>query len=336
MASLLHRTFVASVGLMRFEKINLKGKKRLEVVKALVCQLRFDESDWVYEDDLLRLNNEPRVEDYIGHISYAISNHNADLIVLPEVGVPNHLLSQLQNLSKTAGVIIVGGTQYFHDGGKTISRCPVIVNGSIYYTEKINPSPFEISPIKNRGLSKGETIRIFKNSLIGDFAVIICADYFDKNIRTKLASYNLDFVIVIAFQNDSTKYHDRMNADCEESRHGTYFLYSNILSPPMGDGRSGLFGIMDKIFSSHLKRHGWSDGDPETKLIELSSEERLNYFLVDVDVVNKKPSLIRNLYTKPNVSIASRDEAAKEYEMIEDHRKKLKHLSENIRKRRES
>jgi hypothetical protein len=323
------------VSKMKFEKINLKNKARPNKVTALVCQLRFDESDWDNEKDLFKLNNKSRIEDYLDHITYAISNFDAHLIVLPELSIPNYFLSQLQNISKQSGIIIVGGSHYHEENDRTISRCPVIINGIVYYTDKINPSPLEISPIKGNGLSNGETIKIFQNSLIGNFAVIICADYLDQKIRAKLASYNLDFVIIIAFQKDSEQYHERMNVDCEELDYGSYFLYSNVLCPPLADGRSGLFGIMDKIFSKKLVKSGWSNGDPETKLVELPSEERLSYFVVDIDVTNKKPSFLRNIHTKPNVSIVTKDESTREYEKIEDKRKRLKMMNDNIKKRRE-
>jgi hypothetical protein len=320
---------------MKFETINLRNKNRPNKITALVCQFRFEESDWLSERDLLKLKDETAIQDYLEHITYAVSNYSVDLVVLPELSIPNLFLSHLQILSKNEKLIIVGGTHYHEENKVIISRSPVIVNGSIFYTEKINPSPLEISPIIGNGLTNGETIRIFKNSTIGNFAVIICADYFDTKIRSKIASSNLDFVIIIAFQKDSGQYHERMNVGCEELNLGSYFLYSNVLCPPLADGRSGLFGIMDKIFAKKLISNGWSDGDPQTKLVELSSDNKLSYFVAEIDVRNKKPSFLRNIYTKPNISIRDKDTSGAEYEKIENLRNKLKTMKENIRKRRE-
>lgn len=320
---------------MKFATINLKYKKRPSKITALVCQFRFEETDWSSEKDLFKLKDESKIEEYLEHITYAVTNYNVDLIVLPELSIPNLFLSRLQILSKQENLIIVGGSHYHEENGVTISRSPIIINGAIHYTEKINPSPLEISPIQGNGLTNGETIRIFKKTAIGNFAVVICADYFDNKIRTKIASSNLDFVIIIAFQNDSRQYHERMNVSCEELDLGSYFLYSNVLCPPLADGRSGLFGVMDKIFTKKLVANGWSDGNPTTKLVELSSDDKLSYFIADIDVRNSKPSFLRNIYTKPNISIRARDKSSEEYEKIEDGRKRLKMLKENIKNRRQ-
>jgi len=299
-----------------------------------VCQFRFELADWSNKRDLFWLKDQAKVQDYIEHIKYAITNYNVQLVVLPELSIPFSYLNELQQVSKQQKTIIVGGSHYYEDDGNTIARCPIIINGDIFFTEKINPSPFEISPIIGHGISQGEHFKIFKNTTIGNFAVIICADYLDSNIRTKIAAANLDFVIIIAFQKESILYHDRMNVGCEELDVGSYFIYSNILCDTMADGRSGLFGIMDKIFFNKLINNGWTNGEPKTKLIELTSDDRLSYFVATIDVRNKKPSFLRNIFTKPNISIQSKEISTQEYEKIENKKKRLKLLTENIKKRR--
>ena len=226
-----------------------------------------------------------------------------DLICFPELSIDQKSIPMLQEWSKSTGTTVVAGSHYHYDTKieRWTSRCPVIIAGSIYFIEKTTPSPYEVSPIEGRGLTGGENLYLFNNTPIGDFAVLICADYLNIENRTNLFKYRIDFLVVIAWQGDSDLYHSRMNNDVLENSNGIYLIYSNQQIDGLSDGRSALFGVMDHIFTKELQNAGITNLQPSCKLCELDGS--LQYITVDIDIENKKPSLPRNINTKPNVLV---------------------------------
>ena len=141
---------------------------------------------------------------------------------------------------------------------------------------------------------------IFKNSCIGNFSLLICSDYLAPDIKTELLNSALDFLFIPSFHRKSEQYHDRMHIDCDNSGQGIYLVYANNNMLPLGDGRSAFFGLMHDTFR-HQFLGRVTDGKPITKIVELDNSA--DSIILKVDTHNKKPTLGKTVFSRPNVVI---------------------------------
>ncbi len=284
------------------EIIDLKQEKQA-IVRVMICQLNANEYDWKSSSGLHFIVHNDKISIKV-HEFLKIAKHNSvDLLLFPELSIPLKLIEKIQGWSKEQESIVICGSHYHIDHGEYISRCPIIIKGNVYFTEKIHPSPLEKSPIKGEGLKSGIKILKFTNSFIGNFAVLICADYLDDTLKSDLDLNSLDILCVPAYQRDSKVYQRRMNVDCEESSEGIYVLYSNFTCNRYCDGTSSIFGLMDKLFSDKLKMAGYTDLIPDKKIFQLSNETE--YIIGDINICDKRPFVNRNINTGPNFHLIS-------------------------------
>ena len=286
---------------MEFLEYKLEYLVKPKKISVLNWQLNFNEIDFRTDSDLPLISNSDSLDRQFKRIFQIATENSVDLIILPELSVPSNRINLFQDFSKKQGIAIIAGSHYYKKDGLNYSRCPIIINGSVYFTEKINPSPLEKSITVKKGLTPGNEISVFYNTPVGNFATFICADYLDHEIRNKVIELNLDFIVVIAFQSDSTQYFNRFNIDCNDSTNGIYFLYCNGIKDKFSDGNSSLFGFIDKLYHEQFLLDNYSDLVPQTKLCNLGKDP--TYFIVDIDLEDKKPKLPRNINTKPNIQI---------------------------------
>jgi predicted amidohydrolase len=277
------------------------GLPRPTSARILVAQPRWQSQDWFVKHGLSFLRNPIVAENWISHVLSRATETVVDMVLFPELSVPEESLSQIQAWSKQTGAIVIGGSHYFRRPSGYVSRCPVIIAGSAYFVEKITPAPIEVSPIKSQGLQSGERLLVFKNSSIGNFGVLICSDYLNTETKDAVIEVGLDILCVPAFQRISKDYHVRMSLDCENSQDGLYIAYANTLLPGVGDGKSAIFALMDSIFSEKLKTESLTDGDPRYKLFEFHDETSSAVF--EFDLKYRRPYLKRNVQSRPNVNV---------------------------------
>jgi len=310
------------------EIVDLKQDSVQDICRVMVCQLNSELFDWDKKSNLHYLKYNDKILLKINELLSISKQYNVDLITFPELGIPLEFLEKLQLWSKQNELIIFAGSHYYEIGKKIINRAPIIIDGEIFFSEKTSLSPLEKSPILGMGASEGEKILLFKNTRIGNILNLICADYLDDKIKTQINEKDdLDILNVSCFQRDSEVYYRRINIDIEESTKGIYITYNNFVDKKYGDGRSALFGLMDRLFLEQLKEHKYTDLNPEKKIIEIQQENE--YFICDLDLKNKRPAANRNIHTKPNVIlIESSSTSASEYDFI----KKIAHDDERYRR----
>lgn len=289
---------------IKVENLNLQ---RPQSVRVFLSQFSINLEQYVKNDGLLfyKDTNEVRVK-VQQHLDMA-RQQAADVIAFPELFIPENFIKNLQEWSIATGATIIAGSHYHFDNEKQswCSRCPVIIAGKVFFIGKTTPSPHEISPIVGRGLMASDSIFVFNNTPIGNFAVLICADYLMIENRSSLYDYNLDFLFVIAYQKDSNLYHSRIANDISENNDGIYVLYINQKEKKSSDGRTAFFGAMDNIFCNELLDVGLTNLEPSTKVCELGN--KIFNVTLDVNIDIKKPVFPRNVHTKPNISIQSFD-----------------------------
>jgi ActR/RegA family two-component response regulator len=284
----------------------LKVDEKLLKVKILIFQLKTTIKDWVQDEELLfHPNDINKFKEIILSVLELSNQHKANLVVFPELSVPIDLIHDIQKWSEIQNTIIVAGSHYHKVRNKTISRCPVIYNGKVNYTEKIFPSPNENygNIIPGKGLGHGEKIIYFKQTIIGNFIVLICSDHLKiQEIRYEILKLKPDFIIVLAFQKDSEDHHlgmgDIVNNDDNSN---LFYVYSNNYLEKESDGKSALFGLVRPENRDVLKRFNFTNFIPKGKLIEFKDNE--NYFIIEIDTHNISPIYKKKVGFEPNVKI---------------------------------
>jgi HAD superfamily phosphoserine phosphatase-like hydrolase len=280
------------------------GEPKPNHVRLVIGQLLMDFADLIRRDGLYFPKDPAAVWVRLQLILQDAAAVGANLVVLPELSVPEELLPLLQEWGKSNKCIVVAGSHYWNEQSGYVARCPILIGGSQYFSFKLHPAPSEVSPIHGLGVQPGPKACILRNTSVGDLAVLICSDFLTPEIRHAVLSEGegIDILCVIACQKSSDWYHPRMSQDCEDSKVGLYIAYANLLGQELADGRSALFGQMDRLYMDSLKEASFTDGNPKYKLCELygSGTQTL---VAELDLVKKRPSLVRNVETRPNVMI---------------------------------
>jgi predicted amidohydrolase/predicted ribosome-associated RNA-binding protein Tma20 len=286
------------------EIIDLNQKPQ-EICRTMICQFNSSEYNWDIIDGLYFIKDDDKLNLKLRDFLSIAKQNSIDLIIFPELSIPQKQIEKLQEWSINQGTIIIAGSHYYKNNDKYIQRCPVIIKGNVFFTEKIYLSPLEKSPIITEGAKPGDKVLKFVNSFIGNFAILICSDYLNDEVKKQLDLNSIDILCVPAFQRDSEMYYRRLNIDCENSHLGIYINYVNFLDSDYGDGNSAIFGIMDKMYCEKLKKSGYTDLIPDKKVIQLT--ELNEYAIVDLNLRNKRPFVNRNIETSPNIQLISRN-----------------------------
>ena len=201
-----------------FETVDFQNSKD-DFATIVLYQPHWELNDWVQKDGLYFLKSQGKIDSLINEALNISQNHNSSVLILPELSVPEESISAIEKWSKSNFTIVVAGSHYIKTEEGYINRTPIISNGSIHYSEKLIPSPLEKSPILGESLIPGKRIVVFKNSKIGNFIVLICADYLEDNLTSEVKSkFDLDFLFVPAFHNNSPFYYNKMDFNCKLGR----------------------------------------------------------------------------------------------------------------------
>ena len=242
----------------------------------------------------------------IGSLLNVAQKNNVDVVLMPELAIPESFLPTLFEFSKENDIYIIAGTHYKKVTNGYKSVCPVVLPQGVYFTDKIHPAPAELSSFPGEGLVQGDEVLVFEGTKIGNFAVTICADFLSEEIKNAIGIENIDVLFLPAFMNHSEMYYARMQNAVENSSNGLYILYSNFIQNSMSaDGKSALFACCDRLYLEQWKERKYTDLKPLYKVYQMKNDSE--YAIFEVDLVNKKPLLPRNLSTKPNVMFIEDD-----------------------------
>ncbi len=284
----------------RINPISLGFSNTIKKVKIFVYQFESDfKEDWYEEDGFYKLKDINKVKKIVSDVTEKAKNENCQMVVFPELSIPYELIEWIKSDFKN-DLIVIAGSHYYTRNNKTISRCPIIYNNQVNYTEKILPSPLEYTGIISQNISNGSEITFFSDTPIGSFFVLICSDNLSAQfIRNECLKHSPDFIIVISFQSSSEPYHIALS-DVINSYDSLYYIYSNNLCKNYSDGSSAFFGRTWSHLKNRLIDSRHTDFKPIGKLFEL--KEKHNYFIVEADISNKNPSQKRQVEDNPNVS----------------------------------
>ena len=290
---------------MDIRKIHIGTEKKNKAL-VMLCQLNWDNIKYEKKHELCFVKNNTCLKDSIGSLLNVAQKNNVDVVLLPELAIPESFLPTLFEFSKENDIYIIAGTHYKKVTNGYKSVCPVVLPQGVYFTDKIHPAPAELSSFPGEGLVHGDDVFVFEGTKIGNFAVTICGDFLSEEIKNAIGIENIDVLFLPAFMNHSEMYYARMQNAVENSSNGLYILYSNFIQNSMSaDGKSALFACCDRLFLGQWKERQYTDLKPLYKVYQMKNDSE--YAIFEIDLVNKKPLQPRNLYTKPNVMFIDDD-----------------------------
>lgn len=289
----------------------------------MVYQFKSDIGDWEKVDSLYYPKNADEIKKKITLIRELAFNQNVRVLIFPELSIPRECVEDLIRWSMGKEMIIVAGSHYDESEGSIISKCPVIYQGDVFYTEKVNPAPDELGGSKP--LTNGKNVYVFKNSIIGNFVILICSDYLNDETKDAIKEEDLDFWIVPAFQKHSEWYYRRMSVNVEDTRKSRYIIYSNTNVENYSDGGSAFFGTLHK---KYMDENGGSvDGQ---KWNQASLNEKEDYFIIDADINFKRPNSPNFPSDQPNIRVIYKGSLRSNLGDNPQKTAKLKSLSESL------
>lgn len=290
---------------MDIRKIHIGTEKKNKAL-VMLCQLNWDNIKYEKKHELCFIKNNTCLKDSIGSLLNVAQKNNVDVVLLPELAIPESFLPTLFEFSKENDIYIIAGTHYKKVTNGYKSVCPVVLPQGVYFTDKIHPAPAELSSFPGEGLVHGDEVLVFEGTKIGNFAVTICGDFLSEEIKNAIGIENIDVLFLPAFMNHSEMYYARMQNAVENSSNGLYILYSNFIQNSMSaDGKSALFACCDRLFLGQWKERQYTDLKPLYKVYQMKNDSE--YAIFEIDLVNKKPLQPRNLYTKPTVMFIDDD-----------------------------
>lgn len=281
---------------MNFDlKIEDLNKGRKDIVRVGVVQLRLDENFYKKENGLINPKNEDVVRNKYEKFLLKAKEHSVNILCFPEISLTREFLNELKNFADKINIIIIGGS-FYHDR-KNI--CPIIIphGKEIYFTEKINLAPVEESIFSDQGASNGDKLYIIKNSDFGSFAVLICIDFLDDEIKNRIYREDIDFLFVISLNNKSEDFHIDMNRDCMKNKDGIYIVYSNSVAKmngkSVGNGKSAVFGLIDELYLDKSEHYS-----VQYKFMEIFDEDLI---VADFNIGKKQPTRPKNIHKGINI-----------------------------------
>lgn len=283
---------------------SVRNSTRSEWVKVMLFQWNssFDR-DWIEDSDRyspkfnLILN-----ENILNVIDYAKTN-KVNLLIFPELSIPKECIPTIIELTKgNKDLVIVAGSHYCEDSNSVLNQSPIIYNGSVIYSHKIHNSDNEFSPYKGKGVYQSDEcikkITYFKNTIVGNFIVLICADNFKEVKDRCLKKYkNLDFLIVIAFQEESLLHHQAIQLSYLRHSQDFYTLYVNNKCDNYSDGQSAIFGMTTKDNIKHFSKENNVNNKIKDKLLQIS--DKCDSLVFKLNINKKNISSKRRLTPTP-------------------------------------
>ena len=287
---------------------SVKSNARLEWVKVMLFQWNssFDK-DWVENAERYSPKYNLILKKNVCNVINYAKTSNVNLLVFPELSIPKECIPHIVELTKgNKDLIIVAGSHYYEDSNSILNQSPIIYNGSVIYTHKIHNSDSEYSPYKGKGVYQDDKyikkVVYFRNTIIGNFIVLICADNLKEVKDICLNKYkNIDFLIVIAFQKESLLHHNAIQLSYLRHSQDFYSLYVNNKCDNYSDGKSAVFGVTTKDNIKHFSKEININTKIKDKLLQIS--DKCDGLVLKLNLSKKDVSSKRRLLDIPgNIS----------------------------------
>lgn len=147
---------------------------RVALAHLAVPVSKLNLTDYAFKDNATR----DEVEADISKAVLAAKTNSCQALAFPEYSIPNRLRNRLLEIASDSGVTIIGGFEGSWIDGKLADEVFVAIPGepNLYSQYKHSPSLEEQLP---GSMFHDGALRLFTNSPIGDFAVVVCSDFLE-------------------------------------------------------------------------------------------------------------------------------------------------------------
>lgn len=111
------------------------------------------------------------------------------MVIMPELTIPVDCQDLLTAATKQRPLIVVAGSEY---NTLKSNLALIAVDGRIYEQPKLVRSPYD-----RVDMMAGDTVNIFKETYIGNFAVLVCADHVNYQVIDGLKG-QVDLLVIVA------------------------------------------------------------------------------------------------------------------------------------------
>jgi hypothetical protein len=132
-----------------------------------------------------------------------LNNDGKDVIIFPELTVPNSLIPYLKNFARITNSIIISGM--FYDEKYHNSCCIFDSKGTVHRQYKLDPAPDEDPKVHEAHNNLERVINIFVNTPIGDFSAIICFDLLNYKNLADIGNL-IDHLIILTMNKSVEKF----------------------------------------------------------------------------------------------------------------------------------
>ena|GEM_PF-1325552 len=283
---------------LSFSPIDLKHNDSLSDVIIVNAQPDLSRLplERVPDSSLKRVGQSTELESFINETFKLAKDKNANLVVFPELCVPekyHNLFSEWAKVNNNS--ILIAGSDYFCEDGNLYNRASIFYNDKQFYTEKFRPSSQE------NGITCRDAHQFFLSKTpIGNVGIAICSDIFQRgrdeyapgqDIFTELTKKKLDILVVIACQDKPDEHLNIINTFIEETSDRMLCIYCNFCGK-IAKGRSAILakdykeGHDDSVNRKLVMKDGLS-----TNQIEMSNSGGV---LVAKYKISKAPPTIGN------------------------------------------
>ena len=96
---------------MNIRKIHIGTEKKNKAL-VMLCQLNWDNIKYEKKHELYFVKNSACLKDSIGSLLNVAQKNNVDVVLMPELAIPESFLPTLFEFSKENDIYIIAGTHY--------------------------------------------------------------------------------------------------------------------------------------------------------------------------------------------------------------------------------
>lgn len=215
------------------KEVDYKGEFQEDYARYGICQFRYEMADTTHG-----LKTIKDVEATKKRIRILVENavrNEVNVLVFPELALAfdqknrDEVLTYLQEVAKTYDMIIIGGSFYNEQRENTV---PIILPTQTQYSYKIKQSRFEVSPLYDEGMKRGDTLVVI-SSKYGKILPIVCVDLISDEVQFMARYFSnknkINTLINLTYNPAGPEFMREMSAIVK--RHRMFGLISNVSSP---------------------------------------------------------------------------------------------------------
>jgi predicted amidohydrolase len=217
------------------KQVEYQGDIQVDFARYGICQLSYEFKDTI--NGLKGLKNVKQTKNKIISMTNTAVDNGVNVLIFPELILAfnkktrDKLLEYLQNMSSEHDMIIIAGSFYNDNRENTV---PVILPTGIDFSYKIKQSKFEVSPIYNEGMTRGDTLVVI-SSKYGKILPIVCVDLISDEVQF-VARYlsnkiKINTLVNLTYNPASSEFMREMSAIVK--RHRLFGLISNAANPKL-------------------------------------------------------------------------------------------------------